>query len=284
MSYANPQALVSTDWLANNLDNTMIAVLDGTSHLPTAGRDADAEFLERHIPGAQRFDIDEIADPDAALPHTLPSSELFAKKVGGLGIGNENRVVVYDVYGMQSAARVWWMFRVFGHDNIAVLNGGLPKWEAEGRRVTDEFNTPVFAEFEATFRPHLVRYIGDIRQFIESRAEQIIDVRATGRFTGTEQEPRPGMRSGHMPGAINLPFTDLLEGDFKTYMSADAIHSRVEAANIDLSQPVTTSCGSGVTACALTLGLYLIGKEDVAVYDGSWTEWGGRQDTPVETD
>ena len=284
MSYTNPQALASTDWLADNLDNTSVTVLDGTSHLPTTGRDAAAEFSEKHIPGALRFDIDAIADPDSSLPHMLPSSELFAKKVGALGIRNEHRIVVYDVYGMQSAARVWWMFRVFGHDNIAVLNGGLPKWESEERRVTGKVNTPLTVEFEATFRPNLVRDIGDVRRILESKAEQIIDVRAAGRFTGTEAEPRAGMRSGHMPSAINLPFTELLEGDFKTYKSANAIHSRVEAANIDLSLPITTSCGSGVTACALALGLYLIGNEDVAVYDGSWTEWGGRQDTRIVTD
>ena len=284
MSYTNPQALVSTQWLSDNLDNKMITVLDGTSHLPTTGRDATAEFAEKHIPGAMHFNIEDIADPDTALPHMLPSSELFANKVGALGIKNENHIVVYDVYGMQSAARVWWMFRVFGHNNIAVLNGGLPKWEAEERQLTSESRTLTTAEFNATFRPNLVRYIENIRRFIDGGAEQIIDVRTAGRFTAAEPEPRNGMRSGHMPGAINLPFTELLEGDFKTYKSANAIHSRVEAANIDLSRPITASCGSGVTACALALGLYLIGKEDVAVYDGSWTEWGGRQDTPVVTD
>jgi len=284
MSYANPHALVSTDWLAENLNSPAVTVLDGTSHLPTTGRDAAAEFAEKHIPGAIRFDIDDVADPNASLPHMLPSPELFAAKVSEMGISNDHKVVVYDVYGMQSAARIWWMFRIFGHDDVAVLNGGLPKWEAEGNPVSAETVTPAPGAFTASFRPELVRSIDDIRRFVEDGAEQIVDVRAAGRFTAEEPEPRAGMRSGHMPGAVNLPFTQLLEGEHRTYKDADAIRALAEGANIDLSRPVATSCGSGVTACALTLGLYLIGKEDVAVYDGSWTEWGGRQDTPVVTD
>lgn len=284
MPHANPDALVSTDWLADNLDNPAISILDGTYHLPTAGRDAAAEFGLKHLPGAVRFDIDDICDKDDSLPHMMPSAELFASKVSALGITNAHRVIVYDVYGMQSAARTWWMFRVFGHDNVAVLNGGLPKWEAEGRPVTAATGPRSVSRFQADFRPQLVRGIDDVRRTVDTGDAQIIDARSAGRFTAAEPEPRAGMRSGHMPGAFSLPFTDLLDAPHRTFKDAEAIRERVRAANIDLDKPITTSCGSGVTACAVSLGLFLIGKEDAAVYDGSWSEWGGRADTPVVTD
>lgn len=281
MSNENAQALVTTDWLAGKLDNPDVVVLDGTYHLPTAKRDAEAEFAAKHIPGAIRFNIDAICDPDDPLPHMMPTPELFAAKVSALGIGNEQRVVVYDVYGMQSAARTWWMFRVFGHDNVSVLDGGLPKWEAEERPITAETKLRTVTNFAAGFRPELVRGIDDVRAVVEAGGAQIVDARAIGRFTAIEPEPRPGMRSGHMPGAINLPFTELLDPAFREFKDTATILDRVQAANIDLSQPVITSCGSGVTACAVSLALFLAGKEDAAVYDGSWSEWGGRQDTPI---
>jgi thiosulfate/3-mercaptopyruvate sulfurtransferase len=281
MSNENAQALVTTDWLAGKLDNPDIVVLDGTYHLPTAKRDAEAEFAAKHIPGAIRFNIDAICDPDDPLPHMMPTPEFFAAKVSALGIGNEQRVVVYDVYGMQSAARTWWMFRVFGHDNVSVLDGGLPKWEAEGRPITAETKLRTVTNFAAGFRPELVRGIDDVRAVVEAGGAQIVDARAIGRFTAIEPEPRPGMRSGHMPGAINLPYTELLDPAFREFKDTATILDRVHAANIDLSQPVITSCGSGVTACAVSLALFLAGKEDAAVYDGSWSEWGGRQDTPI---
>ena len=284
MTYANPQALIETAALADLIDSDAVVVFDGTSHLPTTGRDAAAEFAIKHIPGALRFDIDDICDKQASLPHMLPSPEVFASQMSALGVANGDRVVVYDVYGMQSAARVWWMFRIFGHDNVAVLNGGLPKWYTEGRAVTAEVSSRAATTYTASFRPPLVRNIDDVLQSVEHGHEQIVDARSAGRFTAAEPEPRSGMRSGHMPGAINLPFTDLLDGPCRVYRDADAIGARISKAGIDLDRPVTTSCGSGVTACALLLGMFLIGKEDVAVYDGSWTEWGGRADTPVATD
>ena len=284
MPNANSEALVSTDWLADNLDNPKVVVLDGTYHLPTAKRDAAAEFAVKHIPGSIRFDIDDICDPDDPLPHMMPTPELFAAKVSGLGIRNDQRVIVYDVYGMQSAARVWWMFRVFGHDNVAVLNGGLPKWQAEDRATTSEIESRPAASFQAGFRPELVRSIEDIRRVVDAGGGQIVDARSAGRFTAVEPEPRAGMRSGHMPGALNLPFTDLLDPAFREFKDADVILEQVNGANIELAQPIITSCGSGVTACAVSLALFLVGKEDAAVYDGSWSEWGGRQDTPIVTD
>jgi thiosulfate/3-mercaptopyruvate sulfurtransferase len=284
MPYTNAEALVSTNWLADNIGDPGVVVLDGTYHLPTANRDAAAEFTAKHIPGAIRFDIDDICDPDDPLPHMMPTPELFAAKVSALGIGNDQRVVVYDVYGMQSAARTWWMFRVFGHDNVAVLNGGLPKWQAEDRAVTSETEPRAASDFRASFRPGLVRSIEDIRRVVDAGGAQIVDARSAGRFTAAEPEPRAGMRSGHMPGAVNLPFTDLLDPAFREFKDADTILEQVAGANIDLARPLITSCGSGVTACAVSLALFLVGKEDAAVYDGSWSEWGGRQDTPIVTD
>ena len=284
MTYANPDALIATDQLADCITSQSVVLLDGTYHLPTAGRDAAAEFAAKHLPGAIRFDIDEICDRQSPLPHMLPTPEVFAAKVSALGIGNRDQIVVYDVYGMQSAARVWWMFRVFGHDRVAVLNGGLPKWESEGRPLTDAITARPPAAFAAAFRPQLVRDIDAMRQTIATASEQIVDARSAGRFTAEEPEPRAGMRSGHMPGAYNLPFTDLFEGPHRVFRDAEAIRARIAGTAIDLDRPITTSCGSGVTACAVSLAMFLIGKEDAAVYDGSWSEWGGRPDTPIVTD
>jgi thiosulfate/3-mercaptopyruvate sulfurtransferase len=284
MHPANHDALVSTDWLAKNLDNPAISILDGTYHLPTARRDAAAEFTLKHLPGAARFDIDDICDKDDVLPHMIPSAELFASKVSALGITNEHQVIVYDVYGMQSAARTWWMFRVFGHDNVTVLNGGLPKWEAEGRPITTATSPRSVSRFQADFRPQLVRAIDDVRRTVDTGDAQIIDARSAGRFNAAEPEPRAVMRSGHMPGAFSLPFTELLDTPYRTFKNTEAIRERVRAANIDLDKPITISCGSGVTACAVSLGLFQIGKKDASVYDGSWSEWGDRSDTPVVTD
>lgn len=275
-------ALVSTAWLAGHLRDPDLRVVDGTYYLPNVPRDADAEFLERHIPGAVRFDIDAIKDEKNPLPHMLPPPALFAAKVGALGIGDETRVVAYNADGASAAARVWWMLRVFGHDKVAVLDGGLPKWLAEGRPVESGPARPQPAVFTARFRPELVRGLEEVRAELASGRATIADARSSGRFSGAEPEIRPGLKSGHMPGAKNLPYPDILAAD-GTYLPPAEIARRFAAAGIDAARPVTTSCGSGVTACILALGLYLAGKKDAAVYDGSWTEWGGRDDTPVAT-
>jgi thiosulfate/3-mercaptopyruvate sulfurtransferase len=283
MDYVNPEALVSTRWLADHLESPEICVVDGSWHMPQLNRDARAEFEAGHIPGAVVFDIDRIADTSNPLPHMLPDAAAFAREVGALGIGNDSHVVAYDTVGAGSAARVWWTFRAFGHDKVSVLDGGLPKWRAEGRPVEAGAPAPQPTNYAARLDPALVRDLGQVRADVESGAEQILDARARGRFAGTEPEPRAGLRSGHMPGALNQPFLELYDGDAKTMKQAAELRALFRDAGLDMAKPVVTSCGSGVTACNLALALYLIGKRDVAVYDGSWTEWGGRDDTPIET-
>jgi len=281
MSYENPEGLVSTDWLAAHLDAPDVHIVDGSWHMPAAKRDPRAEYDAQHIPGAVFFDIDEIADTDSDLPHMLPSPEKFSARVRKLGLGDGNRIVVYDTTGASAAARVWWMFRVFGHNDVAVLDGGLAKWLAEGRPVTDEPVRPQERHFTARVNTFLVREYDQVRANVEHGREQFIDTRSAGRFAGTEPEPRPEVRSGHAPGSINLPFTAFLNRD-KTMASAKAIRAAVDKAGVDLDRPMFTSCGSGVTACVVSLGLYLIGKPDVPVFDGSWTEWASHPESPIE--
>jgi len=274
--------LVSTEWLARELGAPDLVVFDATKYLPNEPKDGKAEFLAAHIKGARYFDIDAVADPDTDLPHMVPTPGRFAKLLGAMGVGNITRVVFYDQKGLASAARGWWLMRLFGHDAAAVLDGGLPKWLKEGRPT--EAGEPEPAQ-EVVFRPDLratrLRGVGDLLANVGSGAEQVLDARAAGRFTGAVPEPRAGMRSGHIPGARSLPYTDLLHAD-GTFRRAEELRDRFAAAGIDGGKPVVTSCGSGVTACILTLGMVLAGLPEGAVYDGSWTEWGGRADTPVE--
>jgi thiosulfate/3-mercaptopyruvate sulfurtransferase len=281
MSYANPEALVSTDWLAAHLEAPDVHIVDGSWHMPAAKRDPRAEYDAQHIPGAVFFDIDEIADTGSDLPHMLPGPEKFAAQVGRLGLGDGNRVVVYDTTGVSAAARVWWMFRVFGHDDVAVLDGGMGKWLAEGRPVTEEASRPQERHFTARVNTFLVRDYEHVRANLERKREQFIDTRSQGRFDGSAPEPRPEVPSGHAPGSLNLPYTAFLDRD-KTMVSADAIRAALADSGVDLEKPMFTSCGSGVTACIVSLGLYLIGRTDVPVFDGSWTEWASRPDSPIE--
>ena len=276
------EAIVTTEWLAKHLSDPDLRVVDGTWHMPHLKREPRAEFEAAHVPGAVFFDIDATADRTTTLPHMLPTAEQFGAAVGALGIGNGDRVVVYDVRGVVSAARVWWTFRAFGHDAIAVLDGGLRAWRAEGRPVESGPGRPTPRPFTARWRPELVRDVEAMRANIGTRAAQVLDARSAGRFAGTEPEPRAGLRGGHIPGSLNLPYETLYRPD-GTLKPPDELRGIVTAAGIDLGRPVVTTCGSGVTASVLALALYLIGRHDVAVYDGSWSEWGSRSDTPVET-
>jgi thiosulfate/3-mercaptopyruvate sulfurtransferase len=284
MLYINNNALVETEWLAAHLKAPDVVVVDGSWYLPQQGRDPKAEYAEGHIPGAVYFDIDEIADTASPLPHMFPSSDRFAEQVGGLGISNGHHVVVYDGLGLFSAARVWWMFRAFGHEQVSILNGGLPKWQAENRPLQSGPVRRTPTRFRPAFRHNMVRGLEHMRANLATGREQVLDARAAGRFSGEEPEVRPGLRGGHIPGSRNLPFGGLLDPDTKTLKDPAALQAEFANAGIDLGRrPVVTTCGSGISACNLALGLYLLGHRDVAIYDGSWTEWGGQEDTPVET-
>ena len=274
-------SLVSTEWLANHLGEPDLRILDGSWHMPQARRDPAREFQDVHLPGAVFFDIDGIADASSGLPHMLPSPDVFAKAVGALGIGDDDRVVVYDSRGVVSAARVWWTFRAFGHDAIAVLDGGLPKWRAEGRPVGGGGANPTPRRFTARFRRELLRDVAQMKANLGTRHEQVLDARSRGRFAGTEPEPRAGLRGGHIPGSLSLPYDELHAAD-GTLRPPDALRDAFVAARLDLARPVVTTCGSGITASVLALALHRVGRPDVAVYDGSWTEWASRGDTPVE--
>ena len=281
MNFINSNSLVSTTWLANHMTAPDLRIVDGTFYLPSEGRSARDEYEKCHIPGAVFFDIDEIADLDTDLPHMLPSPEKFSSRVRRLGLGDGNRIVVYDANGM-GATRVWWTFRVFGHRDIAVLDGGLRKWLMEGRPVEDLPPAPRERHFTPRFNNLAVRSKSQIKASLATSREQIVDARSPGRFAGTDPEPRTGLRSGHIPGSFNVPAGSLTDPANGTFLPAGEILSKFESAGIDLTRPVTTSCGSGVTAATLAFALHLIGHDDVAVYDGSWSEWGRPGETPVE--
>lgn len=274
--------LVSTDWLAEHLSESDLRVVDARHFMPNDPRDPAEEYARAHIPGAVFLDIDRVADLDSALPHMMPLAEGFAAGVGTLGIGTGDRVVVYDhVGGACAAARVWWMFRAFGHQGVAVLDGGLPKWQAEGHPISDTPTLPSPRVFTATPVKGAFVDAATVLARLTDGAAQVVDVRGAGRFRGEDDEPRPVARRGHMPGAVNAPFGDLQTGPCKQMADPDAIRAHFAAAGVDLSRPVVTSCGSGVTACYSALALSLIGHDRVAVYDGSWAEWGDREDLPV---
>ncbi len=283
MADAAQKWLVETEWLASHLETPALVILDGSMHLPTAKRDARAEYLAGHIPGALFFDIDEIADEKSPLPHMLPSATKVASRMKKMGVGDGMHVVAYDSEGLYSAARVWWMFRAMGHEQVQVLNGGLKKWKAERRPLEDgPPRRRTERHYTARLNAGLVHDVGDVKALIAGKAAQIVDARAAARFEGTAPEPRQGLRSGHIPGSRNVPFASLLnpDGTLKRAAELQAIFAK---AGIDPGKPVVASCGSGVTAGVVALALALLGRPDAAVYDGSWTEWGGDPALPIET-
>jgi thiosulfate/3-mercaptopyruvate sulfurtransferase len=284
MPYAHPESLVSTEWLAAHIDAPDLRVFDASFTLPGISPTAEAEYARRHIPGAVFFDIDGISDHSNPLPHMLPSPDDFTRMVGALGISNDRRIILYDIAGFGSAPRAWWMLRIFGHDKVALLDGGLPKWLAEGRAVTTYVPQPKPVTFTPRFDAGAVRSKAQLLANLSATREQVLDARSAGRFAGTAAEPRPGLRGGHIPGSINVPYDTLGDRKTRRYLPAAQIEQRFRDAGVDRDKPIVTSCGSGVTACALAFGLHLIGWPEAAIYDGSWSEWGlADNDTPVAT-
>ena len=275
--------IVDTEWLAGHLSSPGLIVLDGSWHLPTANRDPKAEFLAEHIPGAVFFDIDDLSDEKSVLPHMLPSTTKFSSRMKKMGVGDGMKVVVYDSAGLFSAARVWWTFRAMGHEDVAVLNGGLKKWKAEGRPVDE--GSPM-RRFERHFTPlqntGLIRDINDIKEIVVRGGVQLVDARPAARFEGREGEPRPGLRSGHVPGSRNVPSGTLINAD-GTLKSQDELQAIFAGAGVNPMAPVVTTCGSGVTASIVSLALAVIGQTNAAVYDGSWAEWGVEGGPPIAT-
>lgn len=278
----DPKTLVSTEWLQAHLKDPDLRILDGSYYLPQMGRDPRAEYDAAHIPNARFFDIDDVADHGSDLPHMVPPVEKFMSRVRAMGVGDGHQVVVYDGMGLFSAARVWWLFKLMGQNNIAVLDGGLPKWRAEGRTVEDL--PPVIRDRHMTVRRqnHMVKDVTQVSAASKLGDYEIIDARSPGRFRGEEPEPRVGLRPGHIPGSKNVCFKDLLNAD-QTMKNPVEMRQIFEAAGVDFNKPAITTCGSGVTAAVLSLGLERIGKTDHSLYDGSWSEWGMFPTVPVAT-
>ena len=278
----DPKTLVSTDWLAKHLKDPDLRILDASWYLPAMQRSASAEFAKSHIPNARFFDIDEISDHRSELPHMVPPVEKFMSRMRAMGVGDGHQIVVYDGAGLFSAARVWWLFKLMGHNDVAVLDGGLPKWVAEGREVNDL--PPVIRDrhMTVTRQNQMVRDVTEVARAAKLGDHTIIDARPGVRFSGEAEEPREGMRSGHIPNSQNVFFRDLLNAD-STMKDADALKKIFEANGADLNKPIITTCGSGVTAAVLSLALERIGKTDHSLYDGSWSEWGMYDDLPIST-
>ena len=281
MAIDDPRTLVSTDWLAAHMDDPDLRIIDASWHMPGTGRDGRADYEAEHIPGARFFDIDEISDQRSSLPHMAPPPEKFISRMRAMGVGDGHQVVIYDSIGVRSAPRVWWTFRLMGKTDVAVLDGGLPKWKAEGRPTEDM--PPIMRDrhITVTRMANLVKDVSQVASASKLGDWQILDARSAERFRGEVEEPRPGLRSGHIPNSLNLPFPDLQNPD-GTMKDPDALRAAFAVAGVDLGRPVITSCGSGVTAAILSLALEIVGHRNHALYDGSWSEWGMYPDLKVE--
>ena len=280
--YAHPQALVTTEWLAAHLSDPALTLLDASFKLPGVTPSAAEDYARAHIPGAVYFDVDAVADHANPLPHMLPRPDEFARMVEKLGVGDGRKIVIYDTAGI-AATRAWWMLRAMGHPDAAVLDGGLRKWRAEGRPVTDAAPKPAAGRFTPRFDPALVRDRAQLLGNLAAKREQVVDARAPARFAGSAPEPRPGLRAGHIPGAVNLPYEQLSDPKTGAMLPPEALEARLRRAGLSPSRPVVASCGSGVSACVVAFALHLVGWPDAAVYDGSWSEWGLQGETPVAT-
>jgi thiosulfate/3-mercaptopyruvate sulfurtransferase len=278
-----PTPLVSVEWLSQHLGVSWLKVIDASTYLPNAGRDARAEYVRGHIPGAVFCDIAWVSDDTAPYPHTIPPAHMFAERIGSLGVSSGDAIVVYDGSGQNfSAPRLWWMLRTFGHAQVAVLDGGIRKWIADGHALEAGEPEPLPALFNAQLNASRVRDMASMHANIESPREQVVDARSPGRFEATEPEPRVGVRGGHIPGSTNVHYASLVRDD-GTLRSAEELRRIMSNAGLDLAEPIVASCGTGITACAVVLALDTLGARNVAVYDGSWTEWGSSPSTPVET-
>lgn len=274
--------LVSTDWLQDHLDAPDVRIVDGSWYLPAMPRNAREEYLANHIPGAVFFDLDNISDDTSPFPHMLPPAEKFSSRIKALGIGDGHHVIAYDGAGIFSAARIWWMFKAMGHENVSVLDGGLKKWMAESRPLESGEAKSGARHYTARVNNFIVRSFDDMKRNMDTAREQVVDARSKGRFDGTEPEPRPGLPSGHIPGSLSLPFDGLINDD-GMLKDETSLRSAFEASGVDLNRPVVTTCGSGVTAAILYLALTVLGHRNVALYDGSWSEWAATKGAPIQT-
>src|SRR4051812_1640745 len=283
-AYKNPGSLISTEELAKIIDSPNVRVVEAAFDMPGSKPPLALErFREAHIPRAIFFDIDAICDKASSLPHMIPSAEEFGRDVGNLGISSDDRVIVYDRDGFKFAPRVWWELRTFGHKTVSILDGGFAKWQSEGRSVERGITKKEPRTFKATLSARSVRSKADVLKILDNKDEQLIDARSKGRFDGSSPESWPGRRSGHIPGSLNLPYDQIVDPRTHALLPEGELRQRFQHAGLELNKPVVTSCGSGVTACALAFALHLLGKQDVAVYDGSWAEWGLPGETPVAT-